>query len=132
MDTNVLISAGLTPGGTPRRALDWIRANGRILVSAETLAEFATRFVLRPKFDRYASVEARSAFVAAVAAVAETVAVATDVRVCADPDDDMFVALAVDGQADCILTGNARDFPAEYRGIPVLTLAAFVRRYLGA
>lgn len=129
MDTNVLISAGLTPGGTSRRVLDWIVGSGQILVSAETLAEFATRFVLRAKFDRYASVETRSAFVAAVAAAAETVTVTTVVRVCADPDDDIFVALAVDGQADCILTGNTRDFPAEVRGIPVLTLAAFVRNY---
>ena len=130
VDTNVLISAGLTPAGTSRRVLDWIVDHGQLLLSAETLAEFATRFVSRAKFDRYASPETRSAFVAAVAVTAETVPVTSSVSVCPDPDDDRFLELAVDGRADCVVTGNTRDFPSEYEGIRVLTPAEFVRGYL--
>lgn len=130
LDTNVLISAGLSPDGTSRRVLDWVLAHGRVLLSAETLDELSSRFLLRPKFDRYASVSARSAFIAAVAARAETVRVTTALRICADPDDDRFAELAVDGRADVLVTGNRRDFPAHIGETPVPTPAEFVDLYV--
>jgi hypothetical protein len=36
----------------------------------------------------------------------------------------------VDGRADCIVTGNTKDFPASHGGIPVLTPAAFIRAHV--
>lgn len=130
VDTNVLISAGLLRASVPRRILDWILDHGVLLTSSATEAEFASRFVARSKFDRYAPVSERSAFVAAVVARAERVRVRSRLSVCSDPDDDRFVELAVDGQAACIVTGNTRDFPGAYSSIPVLTPARFAARYV--
>ncbi len=130
VDTNVLISAGLTPHGTPRRIVEWVLEHGALLASKETLAEFATRFVQRPKFDRYASVGARVAFVSSIAASSEIVEVTTRVQACADPDDDKFLALAIDGRAGCVVTGNTKDFPETYRGVPVLTPARFAAEFV--
>lgn len=129
VDTNVLISAGISPAGTARIALDWILAHGRLLWPEHTLEEFRSRFIQRGKFDRYASVERRVAFVADVIAHGERIGPTTRLAVCRDPDDDRFLELAVDGRAECIVTGNTKDFPREHAGIPVLTPAEFVQRY---
>ena len=130
VDTNVLISAGLILESTPRRVLEWILANGRLLASTETRDEFTSRFLDRDKFDRYATPEERRLFAATTLSETEMVVVTTRLAVCADPDDDRFVELAVDGRADCLVTGNTRHFPAEHGGVPVLTPAAFAERYL--
>ena len=131
IDTNVLISAGLSSSGTPGRVLTWVARHGCLLASEETLDEFVTRFVPRAKFDRYATPEQRATFVATVVAAVTRVRVTSRLTVCADPDDDRFVELAVDGRADCIVTGNTRDFPPSHAGVPVLTPAQFSQAYIG-
>jgi uncharacterized protein len=48
-------------------------------------------------------------------------------RVSADPDDDIYLACAVAGQADYIVSGDRHLLDlGNYRGIPVVTPAAFV------
>ena len=130
VDTNVLISAGLIRSSTPGRVLDWVLQNGLLLTSVEARDEFASRFIGRSKFDRYATPTERRDFVADTLRTAEVVAVTSTPAICADPNDDTFVALAVDGRADVIVTGNTRDFLAEHAGVPVLTPARFAERYL--
>ena len=130
LDTNVLISAGISPHGTPRRVLQWVIEHGVLLASKETLNEFASRFIMRDKFDRYASKEARKQFVAITSAAAEVVPITTRVRISRDPDDDMFIALAVDAQADFIITGNTKHFPAKHQRIAVVTPAQFSADYI--
>lgn len=130
IDTKVLISAGLKAEGTPGRVLMWVARHGCLLASDETLGEFVTRFIPRAKFDRYATPEQRASFAATVIAAATRVRVTSRLSVCADPDDDRFVELAVDGRADCLVTGNTKDFPPSHAGIPVLTPSQFVRAYI--
>lgn len=125
VDTNVLISAALSPHGLPRQVLEWIIEYGQMVLSASAFDEFSTRFISRQKFDRYLSLEARRAFVAVIASAAEAVKVTTSVEVCSDPDDNQFVELAIDGRADYIVTGNTKDFPESYEGIQVVTPRAF-------
>ncbi|MDT0630789.1 putative toxin-antitoxin system toxin component, PIN family [Rubrivirga sp. S365] len=112
--------------------VDWIIDHGRLLASTKTLAEFSSRFIQRKKFDRYLRPEGRELFTLQITDAAELVAVTTRLAVCADPDDDRFLELAVDGRADCVVTGNTRDFPAAHGGVPVLTPAHFAGRYLDA
>lgn len=109
LDTNVLVSAALLPEGEARRyrptrlCVEIARRHGVLLVSDATLAEL--REVLRrPAFDRLKPRAVREAFLAAIEAEAERVTPATDVRLCSDPDDDMFLAVALAGDADVLLT----------------------------
>ena len=131
VDTNVLISAGLTSTGTPRRVVEWILRHGQLLASPSTLSELSSRFLTRTKFDHYASPTDRAFFVRGISVNSELISVTSSLAVSPDPDDNQFIELAVDGGADCIVTGNTRDFPDQYGGIPVLTPAAFADRYLG-
>ena len=89
-DTDALISAGLSPHGTPQRVLSWVVRRGTLLVSEATLEEFASRFIPREKFDRYLSPPDRVRFVTRIEGAAEVVVVTTRLAVCADPDDDRF------------------------------------------
>ncbi len=131
VDTNILISAYLSPQGTPRRVFDWIAREGVFLASEETLFEFADRFVGRKKFDRYLDPSVRARVVLEVAARAHLVQVTTPLSgVAKDPDDDPFLALAVDGEADYLVTGNTKDFPATFRGIEIVTAAQFADSHL--
>ena len=47
------------------------------------------------------------------------IAITEKITACTDPNDDMFLEVAVNGQADYIITGNIKDFPpSPFRGIP--------------
>ena len=130
VDTNVLISAGLSPQGVPSQVVEWIIEHGQLLASESTFAEFASRFIEREKFDRYVSRGQREAFVSLVSTEFEMVKVESVPAVSPDPDDDQFLALATAGHADAVVTGNTRDFPEQIGGVPVLTPAAFRDRFM--
>ena len=53
---------------------------------------------------------------------------AGQLSVCSDPDDDMFLEAAIEGQAAVVITGNTRHYPASpWRGIRIIAPAAFMR-----
>jgi len=87
IDTGVVVSAVLLPRSVPRRALDVAAAQGRVLVSDETITEL-NDVLRRPKFDKYLSEERRLEFLAALVREAETVEVVDGVTVCRDPQDN--------------------------------------------
>lgn len=61
-------------------------------------------------------------------AAAELVTIAEHVAACRDPDDDKFLELAVNGNADAIISGDADLLSLDtFRGIPIITAAAFAR-----
>ena len=126
-DTNVLISATLSPAGPAHAA--FIKANGRgiFLLSDATFSEL--RDVLyRTEFDPYISNRDRRRFLIAFLRKSQRVVIKESVSVCRDPDDNMFLEVAINGKADCIITRNVRDFPPDrYRGIPIQTPEEFLR-----
>ncbi len=62
-------------------------------------------------------------------AAAELVEIAGRIAACRDPKDDKFLELAVSGQPDMIVTGDADLLALDpFRDIPIITPAAFLRR----
>jgi len=88
------------------------------------LAELA-QTISRDKFNPYVSLEDRQEFFRLYARLAEWVPISSTVRVCRDPKDDKFLELAVDGQAQILVTGD-KDLRglSPYRDIQILTPAA--------
>ena len=74
-----------------------------ILASDATLAELRD-VLLRPAFDHLKPRADREAFLSAIEAEAERVEPAEEQRLCSDPDDDKFLAVALAGDADVLLT----------------------------
>lgn len=104
-DTNVLISrlflASSVPGKAVRKAVD----EAQLLVSDATLEELA-EVLSRPKFDAWISQADKQEFFRLLSRIAEIVTVTYPVQACRDSKDDKFLEVAVNGQADLILTGD--------------------------
>jgi uncharacterized protein len=128
-DTNVLISATLLKGSTPRIALDIATRSGRLCFSDETLAELRVALT-RPKLDRYISQSLRLEFARMIAEQSHLVAPAIIPSVCRDADDNQILAVAVTSGAVCVCSGD-RDLLSlvHYETIPILTPAQFVERF---
>lgn len=105
-DTNVLVSRVLIEASKPGRAVRKSENEARILTSSETFDEFCA-VLLRAKFDRYADAERRREFLERYKRIAEIIAIPAPVRACRAPRDDKFHSLAVYGEADLIVSGDA-------------------------
>lgn len=105
LDTNTLISRMLLPHGVAGRAVDKALAEGVLLVSEETIEELA-RVISRPKFDRYVSLEDRRQFLRLLGGIARVVPIVHRIAVCRDPKDDIFLHVALNGEAQTLITGD--------------------------
>jgi putative PIN family toxin of toxin-antitoxin system len=124
VDTNVLISRLLIPHSVAGRAVSRLIKITRLLASEDTLAELA-QTIARDKFNPYVSLEDRHEFFRLYARLAEWVPIGSTVRVCRDPKDDKFLELAVDGEAQMLVTGDKNLLElSPYRNIQILTPAA--------
>jgi putative PIN family toxin of toxin-antitoxin system len=128
VDTNCLISRLLLPASVPGKAVRKAIDSGLLLVSEATMNELAD-VLARPKFDRYISLHDRQQFLRLLGRVAEFVHAVYPVRECRDPQDDKFLAVALNGKADLILTGD-NDLRSlnPWRGIAILSPAEYLKR----
>jgi len=127
VDNNALISRLLLPGSTPGRAVRKAVDAGQLLISEATLEELAD-LLSRAKFDRYISIQDRQEFIRLLGRVAELVPITYTIRACRDPEDDKILELAVNGNAELIVTGD-RDLLVlhPFHGVQILSPAAYLR-----
>jgi len=125
-DTNVLVSALLFDQSTPAQAFFAALHAGEILVSADAIAEL-NAVLSREKFARYVSEEERARFLQSLLHEAQLVEIREKVRASRDPKDDKFLELAMNGEADYIVSGD-EDLVSldQFRGIPILTSDRFL------
>lgn len=125
-DTNVIVSALLfndsVPGQAFLRALD----EGTVLIS-ESLVRELSHVLSRERFDRYISREERDEFVDALMRESELVEIVDSVAVCRDPEDNRVLELAVNGNANLIITGDTDLLVLNpFRDVRVVTPADFL------
>ena len=84
---------------------------------------------MRPKFDKYVSIEVRLEFAKEYKSVATLLPVTHKVRTCRDPKDDMYLELALSGKADCIVTGDPDLLVLNpFENIPIISPKEFLER----
>ncbi|MCU7919840.1 MAG: putative toxin-antitoxin system toxin component, PIN family [Candidatus Thiodiazotropha sp. (ex Epidulcina cf. delphinae)] len=105
LDTNILISRLLVPGGIAAQAADHALTRGVLLVSEDTLGELI-EVLSRPKFDAYISHEDRRRFLELLGGVARIVPIISQIHACRDAKDDKFLDVALNGDAKAIITGG--------------------------
>ena len=115
LDTKFIVSAAIKADSAPYNVVQWLIANGVLLTFPATEQELLT-VLERPRLARLV----RPDFVLLLRALL------------AGAEDDKFLALAVNGKADVIVSGDA-DLLAlgPFRGIPIETPADFLRRVRG-
>ena len=108
IDTNVLISAALSPDGPPTRLLAKVLSDHCVMFTTATFAELESR-LWKPKFDRYINIEERKAVLHDISAAAIWVEVPqsiADVAYSRDADDDMFIHAALAAEGELLITGD--------------------------
>jgi uncharacterized protein len=128
LDASTFVSAALKIDSVPERALlRAIEEPNRVILSQDVEDEYR-EVILRPKFDRFVSVERRQRILDLVVAAAERVEPTEIVRECRDPKDDKYLALAAAGNADVIVSSDVRHLRSmhPWRGIPILSPADFL------
>jgi putative PIN family toxin of toxin-antitoxin system len=107
LDTNVIVSALLQALGPPAQAL--VLATGgpiQLCISGNVYAEY-DEVISRPRFRR--SIREKGLWVRPTKAI----------RVCSDPDDDIFLECAHAAQAN---TGNLKHFPTSWSGTRIVAV----------
>lgn len=104
LDTNLWISFLIS---SQYDRFDELLASGKctLLFSNTLLEEFVT-VAGRPKMQKYITSKELENLLEVIDTVAEFVDVHSTVRQCRDPKDNFLLALAVDGNADYLLTGD--------------------------
>lgn len=77
----------------------------KLLFSQELLEEFI-EVVKRPKLKEYISKNELEDLLETIDEIAEFVDVTSEVSMCRDPKDNFLLSLAIDGNADYLLTGD--------------------------
>ncbi len=104
-DTNVIISALLFENSKPAQALRYALANGEVLLSLELIEEL-NEVLGRERFNRYVTSEAREEFLEALVERSVLVEIIENVQECRDPKDDKVLELALNGEAQYIISGD--------------------------
>ena len=126
IDTGVLVSAAIRPESVPALALERALLHYDVCASQATFAELQS-VLLRPKFDRYASLAARQAFVQGLSRHLQMMEVTQQITDCADPKDNKFLALALTVNAEMIIASDPHLTQMHpWRAIPILPPAAFL------
>ena len=107
IETNVIISAALSPDGVPAKLLAKAFTDHQPVFTSATFAELESR-IWKPTFDRYINLEERKSFLHDISAAAICLEVSLDVavaRYCWDADDDMlFIHAAIAAEAKLLIT----------------------------
>jgi|TARA_B110000263_G_C15284872_1_gene500234 putative PIN family toxin of toxin-antitoxin system len=128
IDTNAWLSRLLIADSVTAKAIDRALLECEILVSDETVEELAD-VLSREKFDRYVSLEDRQQFIRRLLQVATIVPVLSEISDCRDPKDDKFLALALDSESDCIVSGDGDLLSLNpWRGIDIVSPASFLKK----
>lgn len=126
LDTNVIVSALLFGSSPPGRAFAQASERGRILISDALLNELSD-VLGREKFNRYVTRGERHGFLEALVRESDMIEITESVRVCRDPEDDFVLELAVNGNASCIITGDADLLVLNpFRGVQIPTTSDFL------
>jgi putative PIN family toxin of toxin-antitoxin system len=131
VDTNLFVSSLLNRQGAPAGVIDAWRDRKYLLVASEAIIMEIGRVLHSPGIQSKYSIldqdiEALLALLTqealVVAGQAQVSGVVPDV-----PQDEIFLACALDGKADLIISGNKHLLNLrEYRNIPILTASQFL------
>jgi len=126
LDTNIWVSYALMGSGLVGTQVATIVTSYPVAFSKATFGEL-TEVLMRDKFDRYVSQEARVDFLRKLAHSAEWFEPREQVSDCRDPKDNMFLELAKSCHATALITGDNDLLVLDpYGNTRIVTLTEFI------
>lgn len=128
-DTNVLISAVFFKGKPAVILEAWRTGKLEIILSQEILEEYSK--VLERLSERYPSIDTSGILSMFTTGCRMIEPEAIGKQICEDPEDDKFIAAAIGGEAETIISGDKHLLEVKgYSGIEILRPAEFINQYL--
>jgi len=129
IDTNVMVSALLSYDSTPGLAVRLALNQCQLILSSFTHMEIED-VLRRQKIARLLSWDRRQDFIEKLRFTAEFVSIVSKIEVCRDPRDNLFLEVAVDGNASAIVTGDQDLLELDpFRKLRILTPRQFLDVY---
>ncbi len=125
LDTNVLVSALLKPGGNPARVLDLVVGGALILLWDSRILYEYREVLRRSKFSLDALLV--DDLVALLEKIGESVTPLPLSYSIPDQDDLPFLEVALGGCAAALVTGNTKDYGPSVKGLSIVNPADFLR-----
>jgi putative PIN family toxin of toxin-antitoxin system len=124
IDTNVVISAALKPEGLQRTALILaVTKPALFYVSHPILKEYAD-VLLRPELAIRKGI--RQQLLQLIKNHSHIVTSSRRLKVCTDPDDNVFLECSDAARADYLITGNQKHFPRFWKKTKITTTREFI------
>jgi len=122
-DTNVLVSALITTGRARKLFLKAVEGQIQLVLSKGILEEF-TEVSGDPRISKYVDREDVAAFLDILRCKAKIVRIKSKFHIVKeDPTDDVILRTAIDGKADCIVSGDRHLLSlGTFRGIRIVTV----------
>ena len=108
IDTNVFISATFLPHSKPAKIINWIREGEIVWVTYPEILEEITRVLLSPRVKKRHGLTAQqiTKVLEGLIQGAEITPGTMRANASRDPEDNKFLACAVEGQADYLASGD--------------------------
>lgn len=128
LDANVYVSAVIQPAGTPGRLIEgFLREANFELVLSPAIVDEVLRALGYRKVRRLLRGADAQLWFEDVLVLADVVADTELSGICDDPDDDKYVAAALEGRASHVVTGDRRFLAlGEHAGVAIVTPRAFL------
>ncbi len=105
LDTNIMLSALMSPNGTSAAAVASVLMNNDVVQSSQTYAELGEKLASK-KLQKYIPAELRQQALDFFAAAAEFIEAPCKHTACRDPKDNKFLDIADAGGATTLVTGD--------------------------
>jgi len=129
VDTNILVRAVIKPDGSVGPVLLRFRRGDYTLLYAQSLLEELIDVLNRPRIRAkyHLTDDDIKTVVGLILLRGEAVTLQQPITICRDPKDNKFLEVAVDGQADIIVSGDEDLLTLHpFRGIPILSPRDFL------
>ena len=130
IDTSVLTAGIISPAGASRRILQAMSAGLFIPIACEETIEELMDVCQRPKFERFINKTETASLIETIHKRALIVRPAILTKsISEDPDDDIFLLIALTAKANCIVSFDNHLLDLElFREIPVVRPAMFLQK----
>ena len=128
LDANVYISAAVHPGGVPGQLLERLGRGEFEVVLSPAIVEELRRVLGYPKLRKAIRIDIPlEQWLQAIVMLADVVRDRPALAVCQDPDDDKYVAAALEGRAEFVVTGDQAFLALEeHEGVRIVSPREFL------
>ncbi|OGG27363.1 putative toxin-antitoxin system toxin component, PIN family [Candidatus Gottesmanbacteria bacterium RIFCSPLOWO2_01_FULL_39_12b] len=135
VDTNLIISGATTSGTIPSEVIESWRRDEYILVTSPRIIEEVKEVLNRPKIKKqfsFTSKEIDKLIESLITKAFVTPGILEVEVIKDDPDDNKFIACAIEGSATHIISGDKKHVLSlgDYQGIKIVSARNFLEAYL--